>query len=97
MSDFGIKESEGKTTYELDWHFIELMALRMSKNKGKYPPYNWQKPIEIEELKQSLIRHVIEVMKGNYEDDGDDMGHITAAALNCMMISYQLRQINKQK
>jgi hypothetical protein len=39
------------------------MAKRMSQNKGKYPPYNRQKPMDIEELKQALFRHTIEVMK----------------------------------
>jgi hypothetical protein len=87
----GVKESEGKICYELDWEFIEQMAARMSKNKDKYLPYNWKKPIEVEQLKQSLIRHVVEVMKGNYEDDRDELGHLYAVSLNAMMISYQLK------
>jgi len=87
----GIKENQGKLSYELDWEFIELIAARMSKNKGKYPAYNWHKPIEVEKLKQSLIRHVVEIMKSNYEDDGEEFGHLSAAALNTMMLNYQLK------
>ena len=90
--DEGIKEEGGKISYELDWEFIEAMAARMSKNKGKYPPYNWHKPIEVEKLKQSLVRHVVEIMKGNYEDDGDEFGHLAAVALNIMMLNYQLKK-----
>jgi hypothetical protein len=87
----GVKETEGKLNYELDWEFIQQLAERMSQNKGKYEPYNWAKPMDVEKLKQSLFRHVIEVMKGNYSDDGREFGHWESIALNAMMINYQLK------
>lgn len=87
----GYKESKDKLNYELDWDFIQSIAERMSKNKGKYEPYNWKKPIDIESLKQSLFRHVIEVMKGDYEDDDRELGHLEAIALNAMFIFYNLK------
>lgn len=87
----GIKESEGKLTYELDWDFIQAMAQRMDDNKGeKYPAFNWIRPMSVDKLKASLIRHTVEVMKGNYEDM-TELGHLTAIANNCMMIHYQLK------
>jgi len=84
------KESDNKLSYELDWNFIEAMAKRMSQNKGKYPPYNRQKPMDIESLKQALLRHTIEVMKGNYTDI-EDYDHLQALSLNAMFIYYQLK------
>jgi hypothetical protein len=87
----GIKESTGKLTYELDFNFIESIAARMAKNKGKYEPYNWQRTIDIDQLKQSLFRHCMEVMKDNYEDEGDALGHLEAIAINAMIINYQLK------
>ncbi len=89
-ADTGYKESDGKLSYEFDWEFIESMAKRMSKNKSKYGPYNWKKPIEVEQLKQAIVRHVVELMKGNYDDDGDELGHITALSCNAQMLFYQL-------
>lgn len=86
----GTKESEGKLNYELDFDFISQMAEKMSLNKSKYKPYNWKKPIDIELLKQSLFRHVIEIMKDNYQDDGRKNGHLESIALNAMMINYQI-------
>ena len=87
----GIKESAGKLFYELDWEFIQGMAERMAQNKGdKYPKFNWKNPIEIEDLNQALIRHFIEIQKGNY-DDGQELGHFYALACNSMMIAYQLK------
>lgn len=85
------KETKGKLFYELDFDFITKMAERMASNKGKYEPYNWQKLDNVEELKQALFRHVLEIMKGNYEDDNRELGHLEAIALNCMFLNYQLK------
>lgn len=86
------KETEGKLFYELDFEFITQMAERMASNKGKYEPYNWQKLDNIEDLKQSLFRHVLEIMNGNYEDDNRAKGHLEAVAINAMFINYQLKR-----
>lgn len=90
------KETKGKLFYELDFDFITKIAERMASNKGKYEPYNWQKLDNVEELKQALFRHTLEVMKGNLEDDGRDFGHLEAIACDVMMIYYQLKK-NRQK
>ena len=86
------KETEGKLHYELDFEFITQMAERMASNKGKYEPYNWQKLDNIDDLKQSLFRHVLEVMNGNYKDDNRKFGHLEAVAINAMFINYQLNK-----
>ncbi len=93
----GVKETEGKVDYsEIDWDFIELQAKRMNKNKNKYPAGNFKKKMNVEELKQSLLRHVLEVLKGKYEDDGDELGHLSAIALNAQMINYQLKNFKDE-
>src|SRR5690606_731578 len=94
--DVGYKEEEGKLTYELDWDFIKAMAQRMQKGKVKYGPYNWKKPIDTQSLLQALFRHTIEVMDGNYEDDGSIFGHLEAIACDVMMIRYQLKHYEQK-
>ena len=88
----GYKESNDKLEYELDWDFIKQVAERMSTNKGKYSSYNWKKSMDIEKLKQSLFRHVIEVMNGNYQDEEREYGHLEALVCNAMFINYQLKK-----
>jgi len=85
----GKKECKDKLNYELDWGFIKQMAERMATNKGKYDPYNWKKPIDLESLKQALFRHTIEIMEDNFEDDGRVLGHLEAVAINAMLINFQ--------
>lgn len=91
-SEQGYKESNEKLEYELDWDFIKQVAERMSTNKGKYSAYNWKKSMDIEKLKQSLFRHVIEVMNGNYQDEEREYGHLEALVCNAMFINYQLKK-----
>jgi hypothetical protein len=89
----GIKETKGKLYYELSWEFVEEMAKRMANNKSdKYPLYNWKKNISIEDLKQAINRHHIEVMKGNYRDGSEVLGHIVSYACNSMMLWEQLNK-----
>lgn len=87
----GKKESNGKLFYEFDWEFIEAAAKRMQANKGKYEPFNWTKKIDVTELLQALNRHHIEVMKGNYDDGEEKLGHILSYFCNAMMIWHQLK------
>jgi len=89
----GIKETDGKLHYELSWEFIEEMAKRMANNKSdKYPLYNWKKSINIQDLKDAINRHHIEVMKGNYQDDEEVLGHVVSYACNAMMLWEQLKE-----
>lgn len=88
----GIKESEGKLNVEYDWDFLKAQMIRMAKNKHKYPKYNWTKPMNIEELKDALFRHTLSIMSGEFSDDGDELGHLSAVALNSMMIYNQLKE-----
>ena len=92
VEEEGYKESNDKLEYELDWEFIKQVAERMSTNKGKYSAYNWKKSMDVEKLKQSLFRHVIEVMNGNYQDEEREYGHLEALVCNAMFINYQLKK-----
>lgn len=88
----GIKDNKDKLFYELDFRFIQAMAQRMADNKsGKYPRWNWKKSMNIEELKQATFRHMIEVMDGNYDDEGKAFDHIVAVANNAMMMWHRLK------
>ena len=87
----GIKETDNKLTYELDWRFIEEMAKRMAKNKNKYPKDNWKKPIEKDLLLQAIARHHTEIQCKEFVDDGNEYGHLIALAVDAMMLYYQLK------
>lgn len=92
LQEVGKKEKTGKLHYELSWEFIEEMAKRMANNKSdKYPLYNWKQKINVQDLKDAINRHHVEVMKGNYKDGDEIFGHIVQYACNSMMLWEQLR------
>jgi hypothetical protein len=88
--NYGIKETDKKLIYDIDFEYIKGMAERMQLNRDKYPVGNWQNPIDIESLKQALFRHVIEIMQGNYSDE-QELGHLYAVGCNAFMIANQLK------
>ena len=89
----GIKQTESKLIYDIDFEYIKGMAERMQLNRDKYPVGNWIKPIDIESLKQALFRHTIEIMQGNYSDE-QKYGHLYAIGCNAFMIINQLKNEN---
>ena len=92
IEEQGIKDNKDKLFYELDFRFIQAMAKRMAENKGsKYPKWNWKKSIDVEELKQATFRHLIEVMEGNYDDEGKAFDHIVALSCNAMMLWHRVK------
>lgn len=88
----GYKETNNKISYqEIDWDYITMMAGRMNQNKVKYGKDNYKLPMDIDLLKDALLRHVIAAMqpKANDEDSFED--HLAAIGCNCMIINYQLK------
>ena len=88
------KQSEGKLFYEIDWEFIEGMAKRMALNKqnGKYDVFGWRdNGVDISEMNQALVRHLIAILKGELQDDEQEYSHYYALACNSMLIVNSLK------
>jgi hypothetical protein len=68
------------------------MAERMTVNKGKYEPFNWQKPCDINLLLDAAQRHLLALrMPEEQGAEETHLDHAVALALNAMIIHYQLR------
>ncbi len=62
-----------------------------NKQNGKYERFGWlEKGTPIDEIKQALLRHTLEIMKHNFKDDNQELGHISAAACNLMFLYTEL-------
>jgi len=93
------KQTDGKLFYEIDWTFIEGMAKRMELNKqnGKYSRFGWQtEGVDVSEMNQALIRHLIAILKGEISDE-QEYGHYYALACNSMLILNQLQKTKQFK
>lgn len=91
------KDQANKPSFaEIDPEFLLAMAERMTANKGKYEPFNWQKPCDINLLLDAAQRHLLALRMPEQEGaEETQLDHAVALALNAMIIHYQLKH-NKQ-
>ena len=88
----GLKQSEGKLmVQELYWPFIEQMARVMTINKEKYPPKNYMRPMDKEELLAAAQRHMLSMWLGEEIDPTDGQPHSVKVATNMMMYYCQVK------
>lgn len=87
------KDQTNKLSFaEIDPEFLLAMAERMTNNKGKYEPFNWQKPCDINLLLDAAQRHLLALRMPEQEGaEETHLDHAVALALNAMIIHYQLR------
>ena len=87
------KDQANKPSFaEIDPDFLLAMADRMTANKGKYEPFNWHKPCDINLLLDAAQRHLLALrMPERERAEETHLDHAVALALNAMIIHYQLR------
>jgi hypothetical protein len=86
------KDQASKPSFaEVDPEFLLAMAERMTANKGKYEPFNWQKPCDINLLLDAAQRHLLALRMPEQEGTEEThLDHAVALSLNAMIIHYQL-------
>lgn len=85
--------NKGKIQWDLlDYDFIEEMAKIMMFGMSKgYPKNNWKQPIkDIGDIDNSMLRHVIDDVKGEFLDKESGFPHVAHVAINAMFKYYQI-------
>ena len=85
--------NKGKTEWNmLDYDFIELMSKIMMFGLVKgYPRNNWKQPVkDIGDIDNSLMRHAIDSIKGEFLDEESGFPHVAHVAVNAMFKYYQI-------
>lgn len=87
------KQTEGKLFWEMNWDYLQGVAQRMQANKGdKYEKFAWKKGVNVDEINQAILRHTVEIMKGNTIDD-TEYGHYEALCCNAMLAVHELKRL----
>lgn len=85
------KEKEGKLSYkEIYIPFIDAMAERMNKNKDKYPEGNYFEEMNIDDILDSLQRHLNKIRYDYKNDPESKEEHVSALGCNAMILYFQL-------
>jgi len=95
--DLAKKLDKGKPRMELiNPRFLEELGEGLGFGASKYSDYNYREGegLDRSRLYASAMRHLLKYAKGEKIDEESDISHLTAVAINCMMI-YTLEEENK--
>ncbi|MCH9664617.1 MAG: DUF5664 domain-containing protein [Gammaproteobacteria bacterium] len=91
------KFDSGKTDYTMaPWESIEDMIAVMEFGKQKYGRDNWKECKEPSRFAAAAMRHLVEYMKGNHNDEESGEKHL-AHAMCCVNMLNWLEYHNKDK
>ena len=85
--------NKGKAEWNLlDFDFIEEMVKIMAFGMKKgYPRNNWKQPVkDIGDIDNSMMRHVIDDIRGEFLDNESGLPHVAHVAVNAMFKYYQI-------
>ena len=93
------KDQANKPSFaEIDPAFLLAMAERMTNNKGKYKPFNWQKPCDITKIHSAAQRHLLALRMPEDKNSEDlHLDHAAALAINAMIIYYQIKHYGNER
>lgn len=97
-----IKDQQDKPSFlEIDPNFLEAIAWRMTANKGKYPPNNWQRPHDLLLDVDAIYRHLNDIkrqLEGGKSLTGESIQkHCAAIACNAMFLFYHTQEDQWQR
>ena len=92
-----VKDQENKPSFlEIDPNFLEAMAWRMTSNKGKYPPNNWQRPHDLLLDVDAIYRHINDIkrqLEGGKSLTGESIQkHCAAIGCNAMFLFFHTQE-----
>lgn len=81
--------NEGKEKWGLvNFEALKPMVQVLMYGAKKYEPRNWEKGLSKEEILESMLRHVFELLKGNLIDSESNYPHIGHIMCNALFYSY---------
>lgn len=84
MSKFLREDKEGKPDFTLiPYGPLKRIALRFGIGARKYSKFNWQEAPDTQTYKESLLRHTLQYINGDTDED-----HLSAIAVNSMILMW---------
>jgi len=87
------EDKQGKGLFNLlPPRALQQVALRLEYGSKKYGPNNWNNGIQQSKLLDSALRHLIQFMKGDTDEN-----HLVASACNILQMIEQSEKIKEGK
>ena len=89
VKEKALRFNAGKRKWSLvHYKSLEPMVEVLEFGALKYAPKNWQKPMELDEILDSMQRHLAALMDGEELDPESGLPHIGHLMCNGMFYSY---------
>lgn len=90
--------NEGKPKWSLvHYKSLEPMIRVLEFGALKYAPRNWQKPMPLEQILESMQRHLAALMDGEELDEESKIHHIGHIMCNAMFYNYHYNILKNEK
>ena len=89
MEEKSLRYNQGKPQWRyVDFKSLEPLVRVMMYGAQKYKPYNWMKGLDLNEVLESLSRHLFALMAGEEVDPESGELHIGHIMCNAMFWQY---------
>ena len=92
------RHNTGKPQWSLvDWESMEPLVRVLEFGAQKYARDNWKKGMPVNEIAESLLRHLFALMSGEETDPESGLPHTGHIQANAMFLEYMRRTATKSK
>lgn len=87
------RDNKGKPRWSLvDFESLEPMVSVLEYGAGKYGRDNWKKGLPIEEVCESMLRHIFKLLQGEETDQESGLPHIGHIQANAMFMGFEMNK-----
>lgn len=85
--------NNGKTQWSIvDFKSIESLPKVLEFGAKKYSRDNWKKGLDLNQILDSMSRHLFELIDGNYLDEESGLSHMGHIMCNAMFYEYHYKK-----
>lgn len=94
--EVGLRYNTGKRRWSLvDFEALEEMVKVLEFGAEKYDDHNWKKGMSVNEVSESLMRHMFAFLNGEDDDKESGFTHLGHVQCNAMFLSYIMKHKNQ--
>ena len=95
--DKALRFNNGKPKWSyVHYKSLEPMIKVLEYGALKYSPFNWQKPMPLNEILESMQRHLASLMDGELIDAESGISHMGHIQANAMFYNYHVERLKNK-
>ena len=97
-TEHALRYNKGKPKWSyVHFESLEPMIRVLEYGALKYAPYNWQKPMPLVEILESMQRHLAALIDGELVDAESGISHMGHIQANAMFYNYHVNKAQNER